>query len=347
MKMSNIKFKKCMASLVACMTALSMVILPVSGCTKKNDNTDMEPVEEITEEKKVIEEEPVPLKEEVEEEVVEEEPAEVVEEEPEEVLVPKELGTFILYFSGIDVWGWTDTQSRSDVNIIAAVNTNTRHIQLINTPRDYYVAMPISNGVKDKLTHAGLYGIDNSMGTLNMLYDIQIDYYMRMNFSGFEKIIDTMGGVDVYSEYDFTVDPIKHYTQGYNHLTGLEALAFVRERHAFASGDNQRGRNQMAMVQAMVKKVCSPDFLLNYSTIMEELTDFYRTNIPEDVMLGFVTNQMLDDTEWTVDTYSVTGSGGSEYTYSTPGSAAYVMIPNEADIEEAKKKIAAVLNEKK
>ncbi len=270
-----------------------------------------------------------------------------VEEEPEEELIAKDLGTFIFYFSGIDVWGWTDTQSRSDVNIIAAVNTNTRHIQLINTPRDYYVEMPISNGMKDKLTHAGIYGIDNSMGTLNMLYGIQIDYYLRMNFSGFEKIIDTLGGVDVYSEYDFTVDPIKHYTQGYNHLTGLEALAFVRERHAFANGDNQRGRNQMAMIQAMIKKVCSPEFLLNYSTIKEELVDMYRTNMPDEMLLQLITNQLVDDTEWTVDTYSVTGSGGSEVTYSTPGSAAYVMIPNESDIAEAKRLMEAVLTEKK
>nr|MCR4648107.1 LCP family protein [Lachnospiraceae bacterium] len=187
---------------------------------KKNETTVPEVVETPSL-VKVAEEENETHEEETQEEtkeVTEKEPE--VEEEPEEELIAKDLGTFIFYFSGIDVWGWTDTQSRSDVNIIAAVNTNTRHIQLINTPRDYYVEMPISNGMKDKLTHAGLYGIDNSMGTLNMLYGIQIDYYLRMNFSGFEKIIDTLGGVDVYSEYDFTVDPIKHYTQGYNHLTG-------------------------------------------------------------------------------------------------------------------------------
>ena len=105
--------------------------------------------------------------------------------------------------------------------------------------------MPISNGAKDKLTHAGLYGVENSVGTLEKLYDVDIDYYLRVNFSGFEAIIDTLGGVDVYSEYDFTVDPIKHYTEGYNHFDRIRGnWLFVRERHAFASGDNQRGRNQ-------------------------------------------------------------------------------------------------------
>lgn len=265
----------------------------------------------------------------------------------QEIQTEKDMGTFVVYFSGIDVWGWTDTKSRSDVNIIAAVNTNTRHIQLINTPRDYYVEMPISNGAKDKLTHAGLYGVENSMGTLSMLYDIDIDYYLRVNFSGFEAIIDEMGGVDVYSEYDFTVDPIKHYTEGYNHLTGLEALAFVRERHAFSSGDNQRGRNQMALLNAMIQKVCSADFLANHDKIIEDLTDMYRTNIPDDVIAGLIFNQLLNNEAWTVDSYAVTGTGGTETTYSTPDSAGYVMIPNDADVEQAKELLQSVLTETK
>lgn len=258
---------------------------------------------------------------------------------------PHALDNFVLYFSGIDVWGWTDTKSRSDVNIIAVVNTNTRNIQLINTPRDYYVELPISNGAKDKLTHAGLYGVENSMGALEMLYGIDIDYYLRMNFSGFEKIIDTMGGIDVYSEYEFTVDPIKHYEQGYNHLTGLEALAFVRERHAFAAGDNQRGKNQMALVQAMVKKVCSIDFLNNYEVILDELTDMYRTNMDADLVASLVINQLLNDSEWTVSTFSVTGTGGSEATYSAPNSVGYVMYPNMEDVAKATELMNSVLNE--
>lgn len=265
----------------------------------------------------------------------------------QETQTEKNMGTFVVYFSGIDVWGWTDTKSRSDVNIIAAVNTNTRHIQLINTPRDYYVEMPISNGTKDKLTHAGLYGVENSMETLSMLYDIDIDYYLRVNFSGFEAIIDEMGGVDVYSEYDFTVDPIKHYTEGYNHLTGLEALAFVRERHAFASGDNQRGRNQMALLNAMIQKVCSADFLANHDKIIEDLTDMYRTNIPDDVIAGLIFNQLLNNEAWTVDSYAVTGTGATETTYSTPDSAGYVMIPNDADVEQAKSLLQSVVTETK
>lgn len=251
---------------------------------------------------------------------------------------------FVVYFSGIDVWGWTDTKSRSDVNILAAVNTRTRQVQLINTPRDYYVQMPISTDLKDKLTHAGLYGVENSMGTLANLYGVNIDYYVRMNFSGFEAIINAVGGVDVYSEQEFTVDPIKHYVKGYNHLNGLEALAFVRERKSFVDGDNQRGRNQMAMVQAMAKKACSPEFLMNYPAIMEQLTDMFRTNMPTELIASLVANQMVDGREWTVQTFAVTGSNGKERTYSTPNSKSYVMIPNESDINTAKELIGRVLN---
>ncbi len=341
------------------------------GCGKNNEevpqtDTTATTVEEtipeapsVDEEQPEEREEPEQLAEDLDEKTQDTEPVEDLEPADKEAITQDtetivstetvaqatEVESFVVYLSGIDVWGWVDIQSRSDVNIIAAVNPKTRHIQLINTPRDYYVQMPISSDLKDKLTHAGLYGVENSVGTLENLYGIDINYYVKMNFSGFEAIIDTMGGVDVYSEYDFTVEPIKHYVEGYNHLTGLEALAFVRERHAFASGDNQRGRNQMALVQAMVKKVCSPEFLLNYSDVLEQLTDMFRTNIPTDLMADLVKNQLADDAEWTVDTFSVTGTGGSEKTYSVPGSNSYVMIPSESDINEAKELIDCVLNE--
>jgi LCP family protein required for cell wall assembly len=320
------KMKNCLLGIAVLMIAF----IVLGGCGKKDAIDETEAASESSEI------------------VTQEDDTEAVAEnteETEESQEPVDVGTFVVYFSGIDVWGWTDIQSRSDVNIIAAVNTNTRHIQLINTPRDYYVELPISNGAKDKLTHAGLYGVETSMGALEMLYGIDIDYYIRMNFSGFEAIIDAMGGVDVYSEYDFTVDPIKHYVEGYNHLTGLEALAFVRERHAFASGDNQRGRNQMALVQAMVKKVCSVDFLMNYEEIMTEITDMYRTNMETELIAALILNQVLDDSEWTVDTFSVTGTGGKEATYSAPNSVGYVMYPNADDVAEATELINAVLNE--
>lgn len=252
--------------------------------------------------------------------------------------------TFIVYISGVDTFGSVNVKSRSDVNILAIVNAKTGHIQLINTPRDYYVTLP-EKGAKDKLTHAGLYGVECSESALEELYGIRIDYYIRMNFSGFEDIIDTLGGIDVYSEYDFTVEPIKHYTVGYNHLSGIEALAFARERHSFASGDIQRGINQMEVIKAMISKMTSSDMLTNYSAVLDGISDCFQTNIPSDVIYDFVRYQLSSGTSWTVDSYTVTGTGSHSTTYSMPGTTCYVMIPSESDVAEAKQLIEDVLAE--
>ena len=255
--------------------------------------------------------------------------------------------SFLLYLSGIDVWGATETESRSDVNILMAVNRDTHKVQIVNTPRDYYVPLPVSGGSRDKLTHAGLYGIDNSMGALESLYGVDIDYYVRLNFSGFEAIIDAIGGIDVYSEYDFTVDPIKHYTEGMNHLTGLESLAFVRERKSFAEGDVQRGKDQMEMFKALIGKFTQEDTLRSYDQWMDEaLRLLYQTNIPSEMMASLMKEQLHDKTEWEIETYYVTGFDSYEYTYSIPDMEVYVMIPNEDEVAKGGRLLNEVLTEK-
>lgn len=162
-----------------------------------------------------------------------------------------------VYISGIDSRGGINEVSRSDVNIIMSINKKTHNILMINTPRDYYVPLSISNGVRDKLTHAGVYGIECSRNTLEMLYGIQIDYYVKVNFSGFEKIIDSLGGVDVTLDYSATLSQAGNLTvhNGVNHFNGEQALAFARERYAYSDGDRQRGRNQMMIMEAAIKKL--------------------------------------------------------------------------------------------
>lgn len=255
------------------------------------------------------------------------------------------LDAFVVYFTGIDTFGGVTATSRSDVNILAVINTKTRHIQLINTPRDYYVELPNSGGAKDKLTHAGIYGVDNSIGALEMLYGVDVDYYVRINFSGFEEIIDALGGIDVYSEYDFTVEPIKHYTVGINHLSGIEALAFARERYSFAEGDVQRGKNQMAVITALIQQLSSPEILYNYTSVLDSISQSFQTNMQSDTIYSLVKRALSSTSGWTVDSYSVAGNGSYEETYSIPGMQVYVMEPNVSDVEEAKSKIEAVLNE--
>jgi len=255
------------------------------------------------------------------------------------------LNQFVVYISGIDTFGDVSVRSRSDVNILAVVNTKTKHIQLINTPRDYYIEHPKSNGVKDKLTHAGLYGVENSIGALENLYGVKINYYVRMNFSGFEDIIDAMGGIDVYSDKDFTVEPVKHYTVGVNHLSGIEALAFARERHAFAAGDIQRGQNQMKVIIAMINKLSSKDVLYNYSNVLDGIAGTFQTDMASDDIYTLVKKQLVDNTKYTIDSYSVTGTGDSCTTYSTPKTKVWVMQPNMDEVEHAKGLINSVLSE--
>ena len=249
-----------------------------------------------------------------------------------------------MYISGIDTYGSVNQKSRSDVNIIAVVNTQTRTMLLVSTPRDYYVEMPCIGNQKDKLTHAGVFGIDASMETLERLYNVDLNYYLRMNFSGFEEIVDELGGIDVYSEVGFTAITDDEFQQGYNHLDGKHALTFARERMAFMSGDRQRGNNQMAVIKAIVEKVESSDMLKNYSSVMDSLAGTFQTDMSKDEV-GDIVQQMLEDMKsWNIYSFSVSGSDGEDVC-SSMGAVGYVMYPYESDVEFGKQLIQKVLGD--
>lgn len=240
-----------------------------------------------------------------------------------------------IYISGSDTRESTLAgRSNSDVNIIASINPDTRKILLLTTPRDYYVPLSISSGVPDKLTHAGIYGVQVSMDTLSMLYDIDIDYYIRMNFVGFMDLIDALGGVEVYSEYDFEAGGY-HFQKGMNTLNGEQALAFSRERYSFASGDRQRGKNQMAVINGVIQKASSPAILTKYFSILQEVQDCVETNIPYDLMAELVRMQLSDNRGWDVTNYSVDGTGDSQVPYSM-SIRVYVMNPDYETVDHAK-----------
>ncbi len=249
---------------------------------------------------------------------------------------------FVVYISGIDTFGSINIKSRSDVNILMALNVETGRMQLVSTPRDYYVTLPDRG--PDKLTHAGLYGVECSREVLEELYGIPIDYYIRVNFSGFKDIIDLLGGIDVYSEYDFSVEPVRHYTAGYNHLTGTEALAFARERYSFAEGDVQRGANQMEVIKAVSARLISSDMLANYEKILEEVSECVQTDMPPEAVYGLVRNQLSRGLSWEIAGYTVKGRGSREPTYSIPGATSCVMYPDEEDVAEAGRLMEEVLS---
>ena len=251
---------------------------------------------------------------------------------------------FCVYLSGIDTFGSVNAKSRSDVNIIGVVNNQTKQVLLLSTPRDYYVELGGAGGSMDKLTHAGLYGIESSMKTLENLYGTDLSYYVRINFSGFQNVINQLGGVDVESEMAFTSiteEGTYSFSQGVNHLNGEQALGFARARYAFTDGDRQRGRNQMQVIKATIEKLESPDALGNYANIMDSVSGMFQTDMTKDD-IGYLVKSTLDNGNWNVLTYSVSGSDATQSCYSL-GSSAYVMIPNKSDVEYGKELVQKVL----
>lgn len=255
---------------------------------------------------------------------------------------------FHVYISGIDVYGDIKKESRSDVNLIATVNPKTHKILLTTTPRDYYVPIPgVSDGQRDKLTHAGIYGIDTSIATLEELYDIDIPFYVRVNFTSVEEIVDVMGGVDVESELAFTTGEeagaIVEVKQGKNHFTGKEALAFVRERKALAEGDNQRGKNQQALLTGLIRSTMSPKILIHANGMINSVAGNTDTNMSEKQMKALIRMQLDTLAGWDIESVAAVGdSSGKKRCYSYKGGPLYVTVPSESSVEEIKEKMRNV-----
>lgn len=268
--------------------------------------------------------------------------AEILQTDPPETTVPVEVEKnitntpFVLYISGSDTRYNHLAISRSDVNILAVINPETKHILLINTPRDYFVANPRGNGALDKLTHCGIYGPECSMGALEALYGLEIDYYSQINFKGFEKLVDAVGGVTVYSDQAFQVGPVT-IQKGENTLNGEQALTFSRDRYHVSGGDNGRGKNQMKVIKAVVEKVTSSTVLISqYAQILDSLGGMFKTSLTMDEISDLVKMQLDDMASWNIQSFAVTGVGGSEKTYSAPSVYAYVMHPNMDTVTYAK-----------
>ena len=261
--------------------------------------------------------------------------------------------SFVVYLSGIDTRSnGMPTRSLSDVNILMVVNPDKKEILLVHTPRDYYVQLHGTTGKKDKLTHAGTKkgGINSSLATMEDLYDIEIPFYMRVNFNSVIKVVDAIGGIDIYNDQNYTVTsypyPECSYKPGMNkNVSGKCALAFSRERHAYKTGDKHRGENQEQVIQRVIEKVTSSTVLLNkYSSILKSLNNSFETNFDQDKITSLVKMQLNDMSKWTINTYNVTGTGALDYTYSYPNQRLWVMYPDYDTVNTAKQKIKEVLN---
>ena len=260
--------------------------------------------------------------------------------------------TFVMYVSGIDTSGNVASSARSDVNLLIGVNPKTHQILLVNTPRDYYVKLHTKQKM-DKLTHAGIYGVEESLNTLADLYDTEIDYYARINFTSFIKLVDALDGVTVDIPKDFCEQNSKRsfeskdlicLKKGNRTLKGEQALAYARNRHAFADGDRARGEHQMEIVKAIINKAISPKIITKYTSLLNALDGRMTTNMDNSDITKFIKKQIRKNSSWNFTTMSATGSDSSGVCYSTGSGKAYVMKPNEDSVNAIKQAFKNLAN---
>ncbi len=254
---------------------------------------------------------------------------------------------FTIFISGADAYGGISDRSRSDVNMLATVNPKTHTILLTSIPRDYYVQLHGTTGPRDKLTHAGIYGVQMSANTISNLLNVKINYYVKVNFSTVVNLVDTIGGIDVYSDQKFVPWTNRAITipEGNVHMDGATALAFARERKSYATGDRHRVQNQQAVLKAIIDKVSHSTVLLTkYSEILNDLSSSLETNLGKDEISNLIRLQLQDMPNWQVYEYNLNGSDAREVTYSMGNQPLYVMMPDQATVEAAHNYITAVLN---
>ena len=244
---------------------------------------------------------------------------------------------FAVYLSGMDTYEAVTEADRSDVNIIAVVNPKSHQVLLVTTPRDYWVPIPgISGGQNDKLTHAGIYGIEASMATLEQLYDVELPFFGRVNFTTMIRIVDELGGLDVESDAEFDTGwesgMETHINEGMNHLDGTQTLAFCRERHALDDGDDARGRHQQAVITAIIKKMMSPAMLRGATGIIESVSDGVDTNFSQEQIQSLIKTQLRSNAKWNIYSVSAEGIGTQDICYSSGDTPLYVAIPDETSV---------------
>ena len=238
---------------------------------------------------------------------------------------------FNIFISGIDTTGPVSTVSRSDVNMIVTVNPKTKQILMTSIPRDYYVTLA-NKGKKDKLTHAGLAGVENSVKTLENFLGIDINYYARVNFTSLITMVDALGGIEVYSDQDI---PKLGIAKGVNQMDGAKALSFSRERYSYKSGDNHRVQNQQKVLEAMLNKMMSPSILMNYSSVLDTIAGSFETNMSSSEITSLIKMQLSDMSKWDMKQIQLSGHGamltGGAY---MPNNKLYYMIPDQASVDQ-------------
>jgi len=279
-------------------------------------------------------------------------PEETSEEQPAEKEEEKiNFGTtpIVVYISGSDSRvSVHDTSARSDVNILAVVNPTTSKILLVSIPRDYYVQLHGTTGLRDKLTHAGIYGIDMSKATIEDLLGAKIDKTVKVGFDALKTIVDALGGIDIYSDQDLSLSSGKCKFVGgtTQRVDGTCALAFSRERYSYTTGDRHRGENQQQVISKILEKATTPAYLLRLPDILRAADGLFETSFAYSEIVDMIKYQIFSSPKWAVESISLDGTGSMQPTYSMPGQSLYVMLPNDATIVTAQDKITHYLKTK-
>lgn len=254
-----------------------------------------------------------------------------------------------VYFTGIDQWDSEKGKDleRSDVNMIATVNPVTKRILLTSIPRDAYVPLA-KNGAMDKLTHTGIYGVDETIGTVEGWLDIDLRYYVKVNFSGVVGVINAIGGIDVYSPEAFTPEkrPWWSVKKGWNHMSGKEALAFARERHALKKGDASRVLNQQRVVKGIITKMTtSSELITSYSDLLKVAEKNVKTNMTRREMITLAKSEMVNIGGWEIETQALDGEYGQETVASLSSANKYsVFKVDEKSIKKCLAKMDEIMN---
>lgn len=256
---------------------------------------------------------------------------------------------FNVLISGSDTRGGFDENGRSDVIMIATVNPKTHTILLTSVPRDFYVTTACDagdgcmQGALDKITHTGIHGTNTTKRTVEQLLGIEINYTFKVGFDTVTKLVDTLGGVDVYVEPGYAVhNEYINVKEGVNHLYGEEALEYARERYAYAEGDRQRTKNQQQVLMGIVKEATKPSVITNYAAIMDTMANTFSTTMSNAEITDLIKYQLNNNPTWKMEQYMVDGTGDT-LMCAELGDAASVMVPDQSTVKMAKDKINAVL----
>ena len=263
-----------------------------------------------------------------------------IKNEKENIDVINDLYNILI--TGVDTYGNITKVSRSDVNMVISINPKDNKILLTSIPRDYYVYLSNFSSY-DKLTHAGIYGIETSIMAIEDLLDIDINYYVKVNFTTLIDIVDLLDGIQVTSKYEFTSIDGYHYNKGINYLNGEEALSFARERKAFSEGDRIRIENQQLVLKSIINKLLSSKIIINYNNLLNSLNNKFLTNMKDEELTKLIKWQIDGMYNWDILNISLNGTDSYQYTYSYQKQLLYVMLPDEESVNTAKEKINSIM----